>query len=281
MPKALLVGLVWAVTILTRPTALVGFLILVFILVFQKKWKELFILWFFPILLVGGWSVRNSLLYHRPLFTTTAGALALWVGNNTDASGGYDKSFEILRAREQHHSTQLSSIALTRTAQFIRAEPLTFLHLQIKKTVIYFSLLRPTGFWFHLWNRPVQQLITLALSATTTAFLFIVGVSGLFLYVRAFKNTSAFLLVTTILQPLVVIPLYVETRYRFPLFLFLAIFSAYASVLYWYAVTEKRSHIRKVLGIVLVLFLLISAADVVYSFDLIYERSHELLQKLL
>lgn len=261
-------GFFWALSILVRPTALVGLGFLMVWLLRRRRFFAVFLVFISPVLFVGGWSLRNSLLYHRPLFTTTAGTLALWVGNNPEASGGYDKSIDIQAMRNQHNSVELSNIAVERVVQFLVNDPLAFAQLQFKKIVIYFSLIRPSGFWFHLVGRPSHQFVTLATSALVTAVLFIAGFAGMYRYWKLYEHPSYFFLALALFQPLTVIPTYVETRYRFPFFIFLAVFAAYAIVM-----VTHVSRMRRLLLISTVFFIIITLFDIWYAIDLIAERA--------
>lgn len=270
-------SLLWGIAALVRPTAL-AIVIFYAVGVYITKRKAGFgiVIFLFPFLFLGAWSLRNSLLYHTPLFTTTAGAYALWVGNNPDATGGFDKTPEIQTIRDEYHSVELSKIGMRKYFDFLREKPVQFIALQIKKTSMYFSIVRPSGFWFYLMDRPADRLFTLVFSALATAFLFIVGGAGMCIYAMRREKYSWFLVSVALLQPLTVIPLYVETRYRAPFFPLLAFFAAYALYMFWQFRKESASYIYRVLFIVGILVLLLTLSDSMYSYDIIIERLHSL-----
>ncbi|MFC1595093.1 glycosyltransferase family 39 protein [Patescibacteria group bacterium] len=271
-----IVGFMWGITMLVRPTALPMMLFFIGFLLYQKRLKFAFIVFLISIICVGSWSVRNSLLFDRPLFTTTAGPIALWVGNNEFATGGYDKSPAIQKIISENHSTDLGKIAMKEYFSFLIEHPIQFSELQIRKTVMYFSLIRPTGFWFYLGNKPIQRLLTLGASAFGTAFLFIMGCAGLFLFYKNYKNGSIkkhFLIGLIALQPLVVIPTYVETRYRSPFLLFLALFAAYFLFQYF-----RR---YKILFASLLVFIIFTLYDIWYNYIEISEKINVVLSNIL
>ena len=271
----------WGIAALVRPTALaVAILYAIGAYIIKRKVFLVISILLFPFLFLGAWSLRNSLLFNKPLFTTTAGAYALWVGNNPDAIGGFDKTPEIQKIRDGHHSVELSEIGMQKYFDFLRENPLQFMALQIKKTSMYFSIVRPTGFWFFLMNKPAEQLLTLVFSALATAFLFIVGGAGMCLYATRREKYAWFLVSTALLQPLTVIPLYVETRYRAPFFPFLAFFAAYTLYMLWQYRKESASYIYRALCIVGILVLLLTLSDAIYSYNVIMERLHSLFMRL-
>lgn len=281
-PKTLnvgLAGLFWALAILTRPSELLPFLVFPAVLIWQKHWRGAIISFLFPVLLVGGWSLRNSLLYDQPLFTTTAGAYALWVGNNEHATGGYDRPMDLREARSAHHSTTLSTLSLQKVRMFIKDHPFKFLELQIRKTAMYFSLIRPTGFWPEFENTPGKRLLIVISSALMTAFLFLTGVFGIW---RAWDKRSTLFIALigfAFTKPLTAIPLYVETRYRYGFYPLLALFAAFVIITFF--TTKKRHALLKPVMIVSGFFLLFTAIDMIYAWEIIAARLPALLSLVL
>jgi len=264
-------GILWALASLTRPTAIPLFLLLAGFLFYQKRWKLALPVIGIPLLLLGLWSARNTQVYGKPLFTTTAGSYALWIGNNPDATGGYDKPDRIQDIITRGHSVDVSSVAFHEYISFLSEQPFKFLELQFRKTVLYFSLIRPTGFWFYLEHVPVQQLITLIMSALGAAFLFVMGGAGVLEYIKGMTRKKYFMLTLVALQPLLVIPTYVETRYRYPLYSVLAIFAAYTLWCFW----QKKLSWKRV-AIVFGFLLFCTAADAAYSRDLLFEKINQI-----
>ena len=263
-------SLFWALAILTRPSELLSFLIFPVALSVQKNWRGALVSFLFPLLLVGGWSLRNSLLYDQPLFTTTAGAYALWVGNNEHATGGYDRTPELKETRNQYHSTIFSSIALKRVAQFAKEKPLKFVELQMRKTVMYFSLIRPTGFWPEFENAPIKRLLIVSSSALSAALLFLGGAAGIWI-IRKKKNALLPALYGFMLaKPFAVIPFYVETRYRYSLYPLLALTAAFFIINF--VTSSHRATFVHILTGAFAVFLIITSIDAWYSLDIIVNR---------
>lgn len=271
----LLASLFWALAILTRPSELLAFFVFPLVLAFTwRLHRQGLILagisFLFPLLLVGGWALRNSLLYNQPLFTTTAGAYALWVGNNEKATGGYDRPPELKEARNRYHSTALSSIAIKRVFQFAKERPLKFIELQIRKTATYFSFIRPTGFWPEFENTPTKRFVIVASSALATLLLFLGGTAGAWLLWTKKNYLMIALYGFMLAKPLAVIPLYVETRYRYNLYPLFALTAAF--FLINFVTSPKRAAFIKVMTGVLAAFLVITSIDAWFSLDIIINK---------
>ncbi|TSC79464.1 MAG: hypothetical protein G01um101429_451 [Parcubacteria group bacterium Gr01-1014_29] len=278
----------WGLAALVRPTVLPVVVLFAVPYIKSLDYKKVLLVFLFPVLLVGGWSVRNSLLYEKPLFTTTAGSFALLVGNSPGATGGYDKTPDVQSILRMHHSVDMGPIALNWVMRFMVTDPVGFLEVQIKKVSTYFSLVRPTGFWFYLINRPIEQAITLVYSALATTVLLLAGITGLFhFYARRDISLpyAKFFMGAAVLQPLVVVPLYVETRYRYPLYPLLAIFTAYAIVMFWHAKkfayrNEDTKQLIKVVFTVTGIVVIFTLIDTAYSYNLIIDRMNEFFRVL-
>ncbi len=244
--SVLISSLLIAVTFLTRPTAAFLLIAMSIILVFQKKIIYAFLLFLFPIMLVAPWAVRSWNIYHHLILSSSTGGYDLWVGNNAASTGGFDKTPEITNYRRAYGIVQSDKRGWSEYFSFIKSEPLKFIDLQYNKTAIYFSLLRPTGFWDYLGN--IGKVFTLGLSFIWTAILFGFGLAGLFLtgedVINLFRKRVFILF--AVLQPLSVIPVIVETRYRAPFFIFIAISGAFVIAKFFYE-EAARVKIRKML----------------------------------
>lgn len=263
-------SLLWAFAILIRPTALLPFLLMLGILIWKKDWRAGILFALFPIVLVGSWSVFASARYQRFILTTGVGGYDLWVGNNPQAKGGFEKAPEVQRARDMYSSKGLDQIAKKKYVEFLIHKPLQFLELQVRKTAIYFSMIRPGGFWIHLWGRPWHLRATLFASLLFVAIVFPLGLAGAFLFFRDRKDITARLfLAFAFLQPASVIPVIVETRYRYALFPFLVIFAAYF--------LTRRVSKKQALGLALLLLLVLTSYDIVSSWqDILSKIQHVL-----
>ncbi|MSR76133.1 MAG: hypothetical protein EXS68_00900 [Candidatus Ryanbacteria bacterium] len=225
----LITGFFFAIALLVRPTTLFVLMLFCAILVYQKRWKELLISLVLPICIVGSWSVFATLRFDRFILTTGVGAYDLWVGNSPGATGGFEKTPEVQEARNTMSHKDLDAYSKKKYWEFLVTQPFEFTVLQVRKTILYFSLARPGGYWPHLYARALELYATLAASALWSSVLFVLGIAGAWMLVWERQDLATrFLLGAALLQPVSVIPLIVETRYRYPFFLFLIIFAAYA-----------------------------------------------------
>lgn len=237
---AFLTSIIFGVSIMTRPTIFLIFLSCVAILLFKKYWREAAILFIFPVLFLTVWGFRNWYVYDHLILTSATGGYDLWVGNNPGAKGGFEKTPEIIEYRKANGIVKSDERGWSEYFSFIKSDPIKFISLQIQKTGLYFSLLRPTGFWDELPN--FAKAVTLVASFAWTAFIFLFGLPGLFLIAReivgAFQKRTFALF--AFLQPLSVVPIIVETRYRAPFFIFLSISAAYFVLRFLYGKLERK-----------------------------------------
>ncbi len=221
-------GLFWALAILTRPVALLPFGMLILYFLWSRELRRAFLLFVCPLVLVGSWSYYASMRYDSFILTTTVGGYDLWVGNNPYAKGGFEKTPEIQEARQRYASVELDKIGKRKYFAYLASDPVGFAELQLRKAALYFSALRPGGYWVHLMGRPRHLKATLAASFAATLFLFVGGIAGAWRFFKERKDAAGRLfLAFAFLQPIAVIPIIVETRYRYAFFPFLAIFAAY------------------------------------------------------
>lgn len=228
--KLISTGMLWGLAILTRPTAILSAGAFLLFLGIRCDWRRALAVCLPIVLLVGAWSFYATQRYESFVLTTTAGGYDLWVGNHPGATGGFDKTPEIKAIRDANPSVLVDRIGKEKYIEFLVSHPFRFVELQVRKTAIYFSLIRPTGFWLDLQFFPIDRLILVSFSLLWTAGLLLAGVTGwiLFVWQRKGELGPRVLAIFALLQPLAVIPIIVDTRYRYPLFPFLAIGAAYA-----------------------------------------------------
>lgn len=218
-------GSLWALTILVRPTALFGLVIFLGFLLYERKVAKAALALFCLMLIVGPWSYAMSRRFDAFIFTTTAGGYDLWVGNNPQATGGFVKTPEMQALRQVTHSVELDKRGKEEYIAYLLSQPVDFILLQMQKTAQYFSLARPTGFWIHLMARPFERFVTAGFSFLWTAVVMVGGMSALYAMMRRkMTKEELFVLGVAIVQPIAVIPIIVETRYRYALYPFLALF---------------------------------------------------------
>ena len=256
---AILDGFLFAAAILTRPTALVLYIAVLCVLGWRKQWRYAFAVFIIPFIFVGSWSYFMSHRYGVFMLTTGVGGYDLWVGNDIASKGGFEKTDEQLRARYSMSVAQLDAFSKKKYFEFIKTHPLRFIELQIRKAALYFSLARPSGFWVHLLAYPMQRFLTLVVSFVWTLALFTLGLCGAYLMLKERRDSvSRLFLVFIVLIPTSVIPIIVETRYRYPLYPLLALSSAY------FIFSWKNS--KRVFATVATILCVVTAYDVFANF---------------
>lgn len=262
------VGLLWACAVLTRPVALFSLLATVGVLLFHRRWRDAALVVLMPVLLVGSWSYAMTQRYDHFILTTTAGWYDIWVGNNPEATGGFEKSPVIQDFRDiTYDSTVLDRVGREKYFEFLFQQPLQFLELQWRKTTLYVSSMRPGGYWIHLFAHPWDMRITLGASLVWTFMLFAGGLAGGYLWLREKCDVvSRLFLFFSVLQPLAVIPIIVETRYRYAFFPFLAILSAY------FIMTYRPKLSLRALGFACTFLGIATLYDLWYNFGDIMEK---------
>lgn len=223
-------GLVLAIGILTRPP-LVLFAPIIFIaFLWQKKNLQAFN--FTAWLLVGlaPWIIRNYLVHGQFILTTLIGDFNIWVGNTLHANGGQLASgFNPVTDHVAKYGVgSLPDAARTAFLDFITRHPLEFIKLCALRFVRYFSLIRPMGFWFYQtgWS----QLVFVALSGLSIALMYVSGLWGMVKSWTLRQPKMYFFLALGLSAPLFLFITVVESRYRFQIYPFLAIFGSYALV---------------------------------------------------
>jgi len=84
------------------------------------------------------------------------------------------------------------------------------------------------------------------------------------------KSLFYYLIVFALISPLVLIPTVVQSRYRFQIYPFLAIFGGYALV----SICHKNAHSKRIVAMTGIGFLIISLVDAGHSWSTILDHLH-------
>ncbi len=261
-------GIILGATILSRPPVLLFLPIILVFYLLRKYYVQLILFMIFFVAVLAPWTIRNYTLYHQFIPTTLISEYNLWVGNTLRStggqiSGGYNPATEYA---EQFGYLSFKEAARDHFYAFIVTQPLAFAKLVLLRVIRYFSLIRPMGFWFY--QSGLGQMLFVVFSLFSIGILFISGFSGL---LQAFKQRKAlwnYLIVFALTAPLALLPAVVESRYRFQIYPFLAIFGAYFLVSFW----QKRSECIKSLIVAGSLLLVISFADLLTFWPVVWEH---------
>jgi hypothetical protein len=220
------------------------------------------------IMLFMPWTIRNYRVYGKLIPTSANFSMQLFSGNYLGANGELDTS----RQPKVKFPSNISPLEETETyrktaLKFIFANPLEYLKLNFLRTSIYFSLARPVGWWPYLAGA-FRKFILLS-SFAYMAIIFPLGFYGIWSGLRReeFRKKAIYLSLMAAAMPLPVIMIIVETRYRYPLYPFLAIFSGFSI---WNLI-QHRIKIKK-LSLIILFFVLVTAFDVANNWERIMER---------
>ncbi|MEK7642973.1 MAG: glycosyltransferase family 39 protein [Patescibacteria group bacterium] len=260
-----MLAILWPVALLTRPIIIFAIIVLCGYAFWIRDRRMAMALVLGCMLFVAPWSYRMSQRYERFILTTGVGWYDVWVGNHRGATGGFEKPPEIQRIRDSVSMKELDHISRQEYVRFLTKHPIEFIGLQIRKTSLYVSLIRPGGFWIHLAGQPYERIATLGASFIWTIIIFVLGFTGAWILSRERPNRiTNTVLVTMVMLPLGVIPAIVETRYRYALYPLLAISAAYAY-------TRRPVPWRVIVGVASIL-LVLTSIDAWYNIGTITDR---------
>ena len=225
-------SLIAVLTFLAKSTIALPAITFIIYFIKNKQYKQFAMVSMIVILLVSPWILRNYLTFHKFIPSRTYGFYTLHNGNYHGASGENDIELlpEAIKIRDEQGIFAVEEYAKKQFFNFIKDHPIEYALLYFKKISIYFSWLRPTGHWPYLSSS--QRLITFLTSGLFSVVVFSLGFSGLWKTLKQWKTnqTIKYLALFTLITPLPFIITLVETRYRYPIYPLLAIFSGYALI---------------------------------------------------
>lgn len=266
--KSVVLGLMVGLAVLTRPTLILFAPVILFFYILRKNYRDSFVFIICLTTSLAPWTLRNYLVYHQFILTTLTGSFNLWVGNTLTSqggqiAGGFNPFDEYVKLRG------LSAVKDKATLEFLFFAlnyPLVFIKLYFLRIARYFSLIRPMGFWFY--QSGIKQLLFVLSSLGWGAVFFISGYSGLIALWKAKQPLWRYLIVFALTAPLPLILTVVQSRYRFQIYPFLAIFGGY----FLWRFAENRVSVINSLKTAGAVLLIISLFDALFFLPLIVER---------
>lgn len=248
--SALLLGLILGITITIRTPVLFLLLPLAVYFWWIKKWRDLGLIIIGVIIIFTPWVVRNFQVYHYFIPTNLAYGLDLANGNHPGSSGELEFYWENEINLEKYGAIKGSQFITAQAVTYIVTHPLTFIKTTFYRASIYFSFDRPFAFWFHLsgWSK----ILTIILSSLYSIAIFVLGLYGASRindWPKADRPRLWLFLSMMIMMPLSIIGIIVETRYRFMIYPFLAVFAGYG----FYCLKPGRIRWRPLLAVVIIL----------------------------
>ena len=237
-----------AAGILTRGSALFLIFPAILFFIFEKKWREglAFLLLF--LIFMAPWTIRNYTVYgkFRP-FNASPGLL--WSGNYPGANGELNPKMPYPPGVSNETMTQdeFDDALFVAGVSEIKNHPFTFLKLTVLRASIYFSAARPSAFWPYQERRPYFRPFIALASAAHVFLIFALGLLGAVTALKEalgaeFKKRIYYFLAFFAMMPAAVVWLVVETRYRFPAYIFFSLLAGYG--IFWLITSQNRQKLK-------------------------------------
>ncbi|KKS26433.1 MAG: hypothetical protein UU87_C0002G0112 [Parcubacteria group bacterium GW2011_GWA2_42_11] len=227
----LTLGLFSGLACLARPPVVFFLPIVIFYFVAKKQWRPLVLFFIALILVFTPWTIRNYSVFGEFMPFSAAGNFNFWIGNFHGANGEQEPQKIHYEYMQTHNLVELQAESMNQFKSFLREHPLEFIKLTLLRANKYFSILRPMGFWFY--QQGWGQFLFLLFSGLASILLFVAGFGGMIKSIKIKKETIYYLAAFAIATPLIIFITVVETRYRFQIYPFLAIFAGFFIVELW------------------------------------------------
>lgn len=147
--RALFAGTVWAALILTIPTFLTLAVVVSLWLFWRRHDFRRVILPFAApvVILLGGWSLRNYIAFHAPVFIATNSGVNLLIGNSENVTADSGSSVDISKYTALgHHMSepQQNKYYADSAKRWVKEHPREALRLYESKLIHYFSFVDKT-----------------------------------------------------------------------------------------------------------------------------------------
>lgn len=218
-------GLVFGLAVLSRPPVLIFAPIMLFYFYSKKLFWPGLVFIMIVIAVFVPWTARNYIVYKSFMPFGAAGNFNFWIGNWHGASGEQGENQEQYQFLATHEIKEVNSESMKQFKNFLLEYPAEFIKLTLLRVNKYFSVIRPMGFWFY--QTGLGQLLFLLSSGLASVILFIFGFGGLIRSIKLKNEVLYYLLAFAVATPLVVFITVVETRYRFQIYPFLAVFAGF------------------------------------------------------
>ncbi|MFA5935798.1 MAG: glycosyltransferase family 39 protein [Patescibacteria group bacterium] len=211
---------------LTRSTILAFWPFFIFLLFRKKAWPHMVLFFIVLAAVLTPWTVRNYKIYNTFLPTMANFGYNLIVGNRVghDGEGGAPPELPQLTKDLGVIGANVYGVNYFKT--FLREHPGEYVRLVSLRTMKYFSPIRPLGFWFY--QTGWKQLVFVLSSSLMAFLIFVAGWAGLFLAWKKKNAALGYLFCFALVTAGPVIAILVETRYRIPIYPFMAIFGGYS-----------------------------------------------------
>ncbi|MCX6731760.1 MAG: hypothetical protein NTX55_02105 [Candidatus Parcubacteria bacterium] len=241
----------------------------------RREWLKMIFFFLIVVLLFSPWILRNYGKYGILMPFNAALGYNLWNGNHLGASGEMEINYQpLIDYAKDHTSIETHQKGIEEFKNFILHYPLGFAKITLKRISIFFSFSRPSGFWPDF--TPKQQAVSAFLSLIYSVIIFTLGIAGAVLSLKNFlgeeKKKIRLFAALAICIPVSVIFILVESRYRYPLYPFLAVFGGFF-------VSEIISNKEKIKGLIIpfVVLFLNSILDFSLNFTRFWDKIKDIL----
>ncbi len=236
--KTAIMGIAFGLAILGRSSVGIFLLPFVFYFVSRKDYARLVLFLFMLFLVMIPWTARNYKVYGEFIPTMANFGYNFWVGNHEGGDGEGGNTPELAEAQKKYGSIGANYYAVEQFKEFVSAHPFQYINLTASRTIKYFSFARPMGFWFY--QQGWGQFVFVASSVLGSLILFWTGFAGIFVWFKKERENRllGYFFFFILLTALSLVPILYETRYRFPVYPFLAMFSGLALSRFYFAPKE-------------------------------------------
>lgn len=164
----IILGFVLGILTLTRPTGLIVFLLLSCATVYRKKLSGILAICLITIpfiLIQVPWFIRNYHIYNQFILHSSADGLNFLSGNYPGNHGEFTSDFPFYKELKEKYPSpvELNNKAKEWYKDFVFNHPIQAITILIEKVIIFFSLTKTSGFWFHYFGK-TDQILTILIS---------------------------------------------------------------------------------------------------------------------
>ena len=226
--NSIFLGLSFGLAILGRSSIGIFILPFGFYFISRRDYARLILFLLMLFLVMTPWTIRNYKVYGEFIPTMANFGYNFWVGNHEGGDGEGGNTPELAAAQKKYGVIGANYYAVEQFKEFVSAHPFQYIKFTVSRAIKYFSFMRPMGFWFY--QQGWGQFIFVASSVLGSLILFWTSFAGIVAWFKKERRNPllGYFLFFILLTALSLVPILYETRYRLPVYPFLALFSGLA-----------------------------------------------------